>query len=88
MRTFKRGDKVRCKYDDFEFTGTYINHHSSLPSILVQVDIGTGHKMEFSLHDGDGSIPDGTGWWVTEAGIAPLELQYDPSQQGDTDEDI
>lgn len=50
---------------------------------LIQFD----EKQSFA-HEGDGTIPFGFAWFVEKGNIETEEVPYDPTQVGDTDEDI
>lgn len=86
------GTEVHCKYSvgDFEFDGRIveIGKGGYYGRYLVEVTRGTGHQREESLHDGRGNS--GDCWFVQTKDVQAFypEYKYDPSQQGDREDDI
>lgn len=86
MNELPIGTEVHCKYLDYEFNGRIVRGGYS--QYLVEVYRGTGHKNENDLHNGPGRP--GDCWFFSKKHVKELypEYQYDPSQAGDTEEDI
>lgn len=85
------GTEVHCKYLDYEFDGRIARHPSTRFSsqYLIEVIRGTGHQQEICLHDG-GNGEAGDCWFVLTKDVREKfpEYKYDPSQQGDREDDI
>jgi hypothetical protein len=84
---FRPGDRVRLINDQNGhgkgLYGTFRQSRFFAPDKIIEFD-----EKQWWAHSGDGTVPEGYGWFVESINLELAEQPYDPTQQGDTEDDI
>lgn len=71
MPKFRVGDKVQYSYDGQMCIGTI--RQISTENNTYSVEFGPNVPFASALHNCEGAVPNGMGWWISEASLTLVQ---------------